>query len=374
MKQQINLGLKTALLAGFASLGSVAYGEQELYQETFPWTDTTTQDLELRDQGWCGGNAGDKFCDNAPVTDANQGGEGAISSGNGPDETPGFAFWSQTGINADSFLYTDEFPFDSSQLISVTWKQRNSGDDPARLAFRIGSDWYISDQTFVDDTNTWVTTTVDLSSLTFFLRSDDDNDPTTLPGGGVPASPGGLSLPAGTVNAFGFWWDGPKTATSRVDDVTLVGIADLCTTVDLIGVRASAAVGEIEVCEDPDNDKLTVTVLADAPYCITLANVAIGETIDDIPQFQGTPLPNLFPLVEQPGCDSEVIFSGVSYDSSTETVVTARVLVFNLNTFTGDLSWPDGIPFPEARTRATYFLLGSGNAAPGDFGDAGGVE
>jgi hypothetical protein len=211
--------LAATVVIGTASAFSVD-ANAAILKETFPWTGTTTQDQELRDQDWCGGNAGDAFCNNPPGTVANQGGEGAISAGNGRDGTPGFAFWSQTGINADSFLYTEKVSFNPSEVPEISWYQRDSGSDPMRVAFKSGSDWYISDQIFTQpDESTWQLQVAELATLTFFQRTQSGS---TLPGGGVPGAPGGLPVPDLVADAFGFWWDGPKTATSRLDDVNVV--------------------------------------------------------------------------------------------------------------------------------------------------------
>jgi hypothetical protein len=187
-----------------------------------------SQDEKLRLEGWCGGNAGDQFCNNPPGTVANQGGEGAISVGNGQGDTPGFAFWSQTAINADSFLYTEEFA-GTTNLSELTWHQRDgrntTDSDPMRVAFKIGSTWYISTTVWTQPNNAaWVEQTADLTTLTFFSRPQIG---TTLPDGSVPV--GGtpvVNLPDGQVAAFGFWWDGPKTATSRIDNVRLLSPDD----------------------------------------------------------------------------------------------------------------------------------------------------
>jgi hypothetical protein len=259
-------------LSGLFSFALVAAPDAQaqvpLYQEKFPYeTGGGTQDEQLRSQGWCGGNAGDQFCDNPPGTGANNGGEGAISTGNGQDGDPGFAFWSQTGIGADSFLYTDEITFASSELSSITWYQRDSANDPLHLAFRIGTDWYISDQTWTQPiASTWVPQTVDLSSLTFFQRSQSG---TALPDGSVPSSPGGLSLPSGDVNAFGFWWDGPKSNTSRVDTVTLLTADD-----DDDGIPDSD-----DAC--PDSDLSETVVIDSCDSGVTNAVDASGCTIAD---------------------------------------------------------------------------------------------
>lgn len=343
-RASIRAKLWSSALVGFALMAAAdARADQILYQEKFPFTTIgASQDEELRNQGWCGGNAGDAFCDNPPGTVANQGGEGAISVGTGEDGDVGFAFWSQRAISADSFLYTDEYMFNSSELTSVTWYERDSGTDPTHLAFRIGTDWYISDQTWFDNSGDWVLKTADLSTLTFFKRS---GAAATLPDGGV--SLGGLELPAGQVNAFGFWWDGPKTANSRVDTVTLFGP----TTVDLVAGR-TIDVGSVTVLED--DGELIVTLKTDFPWCIEEVHVGIGETVDDIPQRRGNPVPGQFPYSDDPICTGEV--SLIIPYTGNETVIAVHAEVYNTETFEYEGAWGAGSPF-QGRNWATYFLL-----------------
>jgi MYXO-CTERM domain-containing protein len=233
----------TRLLPQLLCLGAlasvpVAASSMILYQETFPWTGTFSQDAELRNQGWCGGNAGDAFCNNPQVPgpgSPNQGGEGAISVSAGSTVTPSvninnnpqpplvtdaFAFWSQTGINAQSFMYTEEYMLDVALLDSVMWDQRDNVADPMHLAFRILDDWYISEQTFTQPDNTqWIAQSAELASLSFF-QIDGGGDLSTLPGGN--SGPLFAALPAGTINAFGVWWDSDKTGNSRIDNFKLL--------------------------------------------------------------------------------------------------------------------------------------------------------
>jgi hypothetical protein len=209
--------MKTFSLALAITAFGAASASAATYTETFPYTGPT-QEQSLRDQGWCGGNAGDAFCNNLA------GGEGAISTGNGVGGTQGFAFWSQTAVNADSFLYTNEFTFRTSQKPVLSWYQRDSArngvTDPARIALLIGTSWYISDTTYSHVSATdWVLKTADLGALTWFVRGTGGNT-SVLPNGGVGT--GGALLPTDQlVSAFGFWWDGPKVATSRFDDVSV---------------------------------------------------------------------------------------------------------------------------------------------------------
>lgn len=215
--------------AGFAAPAAAA----ALYSERFPFNGGT-QDQALRNEGWCGGNGGDPFCNN-PVGGPgdNQGGEGAISAGGtGPDGEIGFAFWSQKGTNADSFLYTDEFSFNTSINPVVSWFQRDSaaGDatDPARVALKIGSDWYVSGETFSHvgaNADDWQAQSATLADLTYFTIAQSGN---LLPDidttrDGIPTAFAALPADA-TVDAFGFWWGDDKVATSRFDDVHVTPI------------------------------------------------------------------------------------------------------------------------------------------------------
>jgi hypothetical protein len=249
MQPKRKLPLKTALLVGSLTIAPVAFGNgvSTVYQETFPWTGTQqnpqAQDKELRNQGWCGGNAGDSFCNNPPSTapgdPPNEGGEGAISADpgggstvtpsqninndpQGPLVTDSFAFWSQTRISAKSFLYTNEYSLQSSRVLSVSWDQRDSSDDPTHLAFCIDGQWHVSQDSWSNDSDSWANTAVDLAGLTFFVVGACSD---TLPGGDINVAPGG-PLPSGLITAFGFWWDSDKTGTSRVDNVRLIGKVD----------------------------------------------------------------------------------------------------------------------------------------------------
>jgi hypothetical protein len=218
----VRYGCATALLvASLAFVGAAAHAaDVTVYEEKFPSTgmQPPSQDEKLRLEGWCGGNAGDQFCNNPPGTVANQGGEGAISVGFGQDGDRGFAFWSQTAINADSFLYTEEFA-GTTNLSKLTWYQRDSGVEPMRVAFKIGSTWFISTDTWIQPASgEWLPQTADLTALSFFSRTQIG---TILPDGGVPGPGPVVSLPDGQVAAFGFWWDGPKGAISRIDNVKL---------------------------------------------------------------------------------------------------------------------------------------------------------
>ena len=178
------------------------------------------QDSVLRQQDWCGGNAGDQFCKNVVGQnqkpgggEQNDGGEGAISVSNGSDGNAGFAFWSQKRIGADSFLYTNKHIFAAELDTKVSYLARHSGNrrgaaDPMHFALLIGNDWYISDD--VDDEVSSTQRSVEflLGDLTWFKRSTGGN-PSVLPGGGVGID--GLALPVvQQVEAFGFWWNGPK--------------------------------------------------------------------------------------------------------------------------------------------------------------------
>jgi hypothetical protein len=206
--------LATLALTAGLSFAAVA-ASAATYTETFPFDPAFNQEENLPLVGWCGGNAGDAYCQ-SPV-----GGEGAVSSGIGRDGTPGFAFWSKKGQNADSFLFTDEFTFRTSEKPVLSWYQRDGGtSDPMRIALLIGTDWYISDTIYQHASTTdWMLMSAELDMLTWFVRGTG-GDTSVLPGGGVGT--GGTFLASDQlVSAFGFWWDGPKTANSRIDDVSV---------------------------------------------------------------------------------------------------------------------------------------------------------
>lgn len=277
--QSAALALMVALVIG----AKAAAADVTAYEETFPspGVQPPTQDQQLRIEGWCGGNAGDQFCNNPPGTTANQGGEGAISTGNGQDGAPGFAFWSQTAIGADSFLYTAEVE-GLSGLGSVSWYQRDSGVEPLRLAFKIGSTWYISDQVWTQPNSAqWQLQSADLDSLTFFTRTQVG---TTLPDGGVPIASPSVTLPSGELAAFGFWWDGPKNANSRIDTVKLFaadsdgdGIIDAVDACPFsIGVGQTVVIGSCNSSVVNPVDSTGCTISDRVEQCAAVARSRVG--------------------------------------------------------------------------------------------------
>lgn len=230
-------GLLAAFVGGFFVAATGADAASLSYTEdfTFP-AGATSQDAALRGApiNWCGGNAGDSVCDN-PVAgsgSANEGGEGAISASSDlfdADGNPGdFMFWSQRRINADSWLFTESAPFHTGGQIELNWFQRDSirrGDaDPTRLFFRIGTDYYVSNETFKNPNNDksaagWLQFTVDPTSLTYAMF-DNSAMPLLLPD--LDFAAGSAVLPeAAMVDAFGFYWDGPKSTIARFDNVEL---------------------------------------------------------------------------------------------------------------------------------------------------------
>jgi hypothetical protein len=191
----------------------------------------------------------------------NSSGEGAFSGTTGAtEETPinsnplgglnpsGFGFWSKEAVS-NNFFYTTEYSLPSDSLLSVMWNSRNqsnSTNTPAgpgqgnenevntHLAFRIGNVWYVSDQGFLQqgDANQWRSNMVTISDLTWGLFNNwgGPENPGIIPGRSSTMGSGIASLPAGTINAFGLWWervDGPFTAnaTNRIDNFTLIGDA-----------------------------------------------------------------------------------------------------------------------------------------------------
>jgi hypothetical protein len=81
-RASIRAKLWSSALVGFALMAAAdARADQILHQEKFPFTTIgASQDEELRNQGWCGGNAGDAFCDNPPGTVATRGAKAQSAS------------------------------------------------------------------------------------------------------------------------------------------------------------------------------------------------------------------------------------------------------------------------------------------------------
>lgn len=204
------------------ALSSNAFALQ--YNETFP--SGAEQVEQLRTVGWCGGNAGDPICLNRPSDPGNRNfdsNEGAVSVGVGQDGTNGFAFFSQPATHADGFLFTQEFVFNTSDFISLSWYQRdNTSADETRLAFEIGGNWFVESTGRKSSSSTaWEKFTVnDLSTLSFVNYGVGGNGGTLLPSGDAA---GGFAagLPTGIVTSWGFAWDDRTGSTNRIDTIEL---------------------------------------------------------------------------------------------------------------------------------------------------------
>lgn len=205
MKSYGSIRALTLGLACLAASSVPAFGESIVYPETFNWPGGDSQSRALRNLGWCGGIAGDLFCDNPRSGSVNQRDEGDVSRRNyaGDDS---FAYWSQARIAADRLMYADGLSLDPSNLVSVMWNQSDISNDPLHLAFKIGNDRNISGQSFT-------------SGLTFSSRTQSGN---VLPGGGFESA--ALGLPSGTSEALGVGWDGKDTGISQSDNFTLIAV------------------------------------------------------------------------------------------------------------------------------------------------------
>jgi hypothetical protein len=246
------------MLATSVSHGSV------IYREIFPSGSSSNALEQFEEEGWFGGNTGDPFGSNLV------GGEGAIGGGApfAPEMAPvnsnpvgafpptSYGFFSSQNA-ADAWMYTTEYTFDSSILMSVHWDSRNNKNstnttvpdasgppsrdqgsieaEAMRLAFQILDLWYVSEQFFLHqgDNQTWSTNNADIASLTF-TRFDNGSGGSILPGIG-DATATGLTLPAGTVTAFGINVD-RLGGTVRIDNFTLKGEVPVPAPLALIGL------------------------------------------------------------------------------------------------------------------------------------------
>jgi hypothetical protein len=240
-----------AMLPGLAS-GST------LYREIFPdrLTPPASQEQQLANEGWYGGNTGDAFLGNIV------GGEGAISAGGvGAAEqaavnsnpqgisnpASSFGFWSKEGVS-NNFLYTAEYSLPVASLTSVNWNSRNSSNSASviavdgqggsletdtHIALRIANNWYVSDQGFLQqgDATAWRDNLAVVSNLTWGLFDDYGAVPdfSLLPGRSSTMGAGIVGLPNGTIDGFGLWWErvsrppGVGNGTNRIDNFTLNG-------------------------------------------------------------------------------------------------------------------------------------------------------
>lgn len=243
-----------------------------LYREIFPnrpTSSTASQEQQLNNEGWYGGNSGDPF-QQGPT-----GGEGAISNGGTPlasELTPvnsspigpivpatSFAFWSKEGVS-NNFLYTTEYVLPSTALQRVEWNSRNTSNSvtvttaagqgginetDTHIAVRIGNVWYVSDQGFLQsgDATSWRFNGVDIAPLTWGLFDNFGVIPdlTKMPSRSATQGSGIADLPGGTVTAFGLWWErvsrpsGQSNGTNRIDNFTLIGEIPEPATLTLFG-------------------------------------------------------------------------------------------------------------------------------------------
>ncbi|MEM6654724.1 MAG: PEP-CTERM sorting domain-containing protein [Planctomycetota bacterium] len=261
----------TALAAIYAlPLVNTAYGELVVYREVFPRdVSVGTDEEQLASEGWSGGHSGDAF----GVTPA--GGEGAIGGGGfGPESTPinsnpqgplspptSFAFFSET-VTSNAYLYTTEIELPSSSLAAVTWDSRNSfnvednapagsgwfdqgtvmGGDThiaVRIDDGVSNVWYVSAEGFLHQGgNVWLSNEVAIEPLNWVVFNNGPTDGSTLPGvsAGFVTVP---DLPAGTIDAIGFYW-GRNVDTNRIDNFALVVPEPASALLCLMGVAALA--------------------------------------------------------------------------------------------------------------------------------------
>lgn len=230
-----------------------------VYREVFPndsvpSATTGAQRLEMQAQGWFGRQHGNEPFTPTTAASPSLSGQIAIPAAGstelapinsnpvGPTDQTGFLFWSPVQ-RAGIYLYTNEFPgLNTTDLRTITFESRNNTIyDPVnnptdterarmRLALLVGDEWYISDQGVYHTAgpNVWQQQLFDISTLTFGLFNDHNGleTPTSLPRNNDGST--GLSLPAGTVNAFGLYVgfnvqspSTPTSATIRIDNFAI---------------------------------------------------------------------------------------------------------------------------------------------------------
>lgn len=232
----------TGLLAGIAltmSAGNVHAGV--IYREIFPQpTPTEPVDKSFRQAGWQSyygdsatpstpgqigytlvHNTATGAPDNLPAVNSNP-----VVSGS---QSIGF-FYASNGSGGNPlngvkyFIWTDEYTVDRStnEVTQISWYQGNEiKTDEDRVAIRIGSDWYVSTQTFAQTNAVGAAgdfkTKAELKTFTFSTNASDwqilnFTSGTSMSLGSVLSS----DLPAGDITAFGLYTN-YKTKTFRFD-------------------------------------------------------------------------------------------------------------------------------------------------------------
>lgn len=130
----------------------------------------------------------------------------------------GYVYNSYTGAwNAQTLYWTDELTISTSAytLDSISWYQvMEKTEDYTRVALRIGTQWYVSQQTFSGAA--WSSTFANAAQQKTLVFKDSLWLPLTFSSGSLSLGSGTISLPTGNITAFGLFADN-KTGAQMFD-------------------------------------------------------------------------------------------------------------------------------------------------------------
>jgi len=190
-----------------------------VYSETFPKGTGSVDEVWLEQTGWFGGHVGDIFAGNVVS------GEGAIGRCDAGDDC--LAFFSKKNINADLFLYTNEFSFNTSILGSVSFDAVNSNTQEMLLSFLVGNTWYVSETGSRHTTGngstieSFIFNPMELTYSTYDLVADGSD----FRLGGATGLTGQSLADNVEVSAFGITVTEKLTGTLRIDNFQVSSVS-----------------------------------------------------------------------------------------------------------------------------------------------------
>lgn len=194
--------------------GGTAMADEAVYRELFPGTGWSS----LSTAGWNAHVTPQAFSavlsgkSHIMPTNNPTGALPAVNSTAAPtSEAKGYVFddWGGSFWRNMSLYWTQEYSIDRTQwdLTRVTWQQATSSADETRVALRVGGQWFVSEQTFINQSS-WMmwdlqyapTKTLDLTTATWLSLTFDIG---VAMGVGAPTA-----LPAtGNIDGVGLWFD-----------------------------------------------------------------------------------------------------------------------------------------------------------------------
>jgi len=156
--------------------------------------------------------------------------ESKIARATGPDGEGGYIYLqakdAHVDVDTEIVVYREQtFGQASYEIDSFVWQMRNDYDtNLARIALRLDEDWYVSDETFTQE-STWaeqeMTFTTAASAWRTLILDADGGEGSDIEVGELLSS----DLPAADITAFGVYFGNNESTMliGRVDDFTING-------------------------------------------------------------------------------------------------------------------------------------------------------